>query len=134
MNSLLLLLILILIGSHTYVSYITFLLCMIHLVIYIFLLGNYYLSLIYFMIYLGSIAILFIYILMVLSIISSHRQGYLVFILPFISISLLGLDLDIKMGNTFNLLDLSHLLYQGTLLIPLAILLFVAMIFAIRYL
>jgi hypothetical protein len=103
MNSLLLLLLLILIGSHTYVSYITFLLCMIHLVLYIFLLGNYYLSLIYFMIYLGSIAILFVYILMVLSIISSHRQGYLVFILPFISISLFSNSTSSNIDNNCDI-------------------------------
>ncbi len=130
MNTLLLLFILLILSSNTYISYITFLLCMIHLVLNIFLLGNSYLSLIYLIIYIGSIAILFIYILMVLSIISSYRYGYLLFLLPFITLSLLGI-FTTNNGLIFNLLTYSYSIYTS-LIIPIALILFVAMIFAIR--
>jgi hypothetical protein len=130
MNTLLLLYIILIISSQTYVSYITFLLCMIHLILYILLLGNYYLSLMYLIIYIGSIAILFIYILMVLSIVSSYRYGYLLFLFPLLSIGLFGISIQ-TYGLLFNVVSLAYNIYT-TLLIPIAILLFVAMIFAIR--
>ena len=130
MNSLLLLFLLLILSSNTYVSYITFLLCMIHIVLSIFLLGNSYLSLIYLIIYIGSIAILFIYILMVLSIISSYRYGYLLFLLPFTTLSLLGISINSN-NLLFNVLTYSYSIYTS-LLIPIALILFVAMIFAIR--
>jgi hypothetical protein len=130
MNTLLLLYIILIISSQTYVSYITFLLCMIHLILYILLLGNYYLSLMYLIIYIGSIAILFIYILMVLSIVSSYRYGYLLFLFPLFSIGIFGISIQ-TYGLLFNVLSLAFNIYT-TLLIPIAILLFVAMIFAIR--
>jgi len=130
MNILLLLFIFLILSSHTYVSYITFLLCMINLVLSIFLLGNSYLSLVYLIIYIGSIAILFIYILMVFSLVSSYRSGYLLFLLPFTTLSLLGLSWNHN-GLLFNVLTYSYSIYSS-LLFPLALLLFVAMIFAIR--
>ena len=130
MNTLLLLYIILIISSQTYISYITFLLCMIHLILYILLLGNYYLSLMYLIIYIGSIAILFIYILMVLSIVSSYRYGYLLFLFPLLSIGLFGISIQ-TYGLLFNVVSLAYGIYT-TLLIPIAILLFVAMIFAIR--
>jgi hypothetical protein len=133
MNSLLLLFLLLIIYSQTYISYIIFLLCMIHIVLYIFLLGNYYLALIYLTIYIGSIAILFIYILMVLSIVSSSTYGYLLFLLPFITISIMILGIyfpyySLIINNIFNI---SYSLYS-TLLIPIGLILFIAMVFAIR--
>lgn len=103
---------------------------MINIVLGIFLLGNYYLSLIYFIIYIGSIAILFIYILMVLSIISSYRYGYLLFILPFITLSLLGISIN-NNSLLFNIHDYSYSIYTS-LIIPIGIIIFVALIFAIR--
>ena len=130
MNTLLFLFILFILSSNTYISYITFLLCMINIVLGIFLLGNYYLSLIYFIIYIGSIAILFIYILMVLSIISSYRYGYLLFILPFITLSLLGISIN-NNSLLFNIHDYSYSIYTS-LIIPIGIIIFVALIFAIR--
>jgi NADH:ubiquinone oxidoreductase subunit 6 (subunit J) len=130
MNILLLLFIFLILSSHTYVSYITFLLCMINLVLSIFLLGNSYLSLVYLIIYIGSIAILFIYILMVFELVSSYRSGYFLFLLPFTTLSLLGLSWNHN-GLLFNFLTYSYSIYSS-LLLPLAILLFVAMIFAIR--
>ena len=131
MNSLLLLFLLLILSSNTYVSYITFLLCMIHIVLSIFLLGNSYLSLIYLIIYIGSIAILFIYILMVLSIISSYRYGYLLFMLPFTTLSLLGISINSNNSIIFNVLTYSYSIYTS-LIIPIALILFVAMLFAIR--
>ena len=130
MNTLLFLFILFILSSNTYISYITFLLCMINIVLGIFLLGNTYLSLIYFIIYIGSIAILFIYILMVLSIISSYRYGYLLFIFPFITLSLLGLSIN-NYSLLFNIHDYSYSIYTS-LLIPIGVIIFVALIFAIR--
>lgn len=133
MNSLLLLFLLLIISSQTYLSYIIFLLCMIHIVLYIFWLGNYYLALIYLMIYIGSIAILFIYILMVLSIVSYNNYGYILFILPFITISIMILGIYFPYYNNIinNILILSYSLYS-TLLIPIGLILFIAMVFAIR--
>lgn len=130
MSILLLLLIFLILSSHTYVSYITFLLCMINLVLSLFLLGNPYLSLIYLIIYIGSIAILFIYILMVFSLVSSSRSGYLLFLLPLTTLSLLGLSWNHNY-LIFNFLTYSYSVYSS-LLLPLALLLFIAMIFAIR--
>lgn len=131
MSTLLLLLILLLLSSQTYVSYILFLMSMILMIFQIFLLGNSYIALIYLMIYIGSIAILFIYILMVLSIINDDRYGYLLFILPiFIFITLFGITLP-TYSETFNILTLSYSIYTS-LLLPIALLLFIAMIFAIR--
>lgn len=130
MNTLLFLFILFILSSNTYISYITFLLCMINIVLGIFLLGNNYLSLIYFIIYIGSIAILFIYILMVLSIISSYRYGYLLFIFPFITLSLLGISIN-NNALLFNVHDYSYSIYTS-LLIPIGVIIFVALIFAIR--
>jgi hypothetical protein len=131
MNTLLFLFILFILSSNTYISYITFLLCMINIVLGIFLLGNSYLSLIYFIIYVGSIAILFIYILMVLSIISSYRYGYLLFIFPFITLSLLGISIN---NNSFILSTIHNYSYSiyTSLLIPIGVIIFVALIFAIR--
>ncbi len=130
MSILLLFLIFILLSSHTYISYITFLLAMINIVFSIFLLGNHYLSLIYLIIYLGSIAILFIYILMVFSLISSYRLGSILFLLPLTTISLLGLSWN-NNGLIFNILTYSYSI-STSLLLPIALLLFIAMIFAIR--
>jgi hypothetical protein len=84
----------------------------------------------YLIIYIGSIAILFIYILMVLSIVSSYRYGYLLFLFPLLSIGLFGISIQ-TYGLLFNVVSLAYGIYT-TLLIPIAILLFVAMIFAIR--
>lgn len=131
MNSIIILLVLFLISSQTYISYITFLLCMIHLIFYILLLGNYYLSLIYLIIYVGSIAILFVYILMVLSIITSYRYGYILFILPLIILSILGIYIPYH-SNLYNILTLSYSIYTS-LIIPISLILLIAMIFAIRY-
>lgn len=133
MNSLLLLFLLLIISSQTYIAYIMFLLCMIHIVLYILLLGNYYLAIIYLMIYIGSIAILFIYILMVLSIVSYTNYGYLLFLLPFvvISITILGIYMPNYSIIINNILILSYSLYS-TLLIPIGLILFIAMVFAIR--
>lgn len=129
---LLLLLILLIISSNTYISYISFLLCMIHLVLYILILGNYYLALVYLIIYIGSIAILFIYILMVLSIVGNkNRYGYLLFILPFLFISLLGTFFNDNF-YIYNILTYSYSIYTE-LLIPIGLLLLIAMIFAIKY-
>jgi NADH:ubiquinone oxidoreductase subunit 6 (subunit J) len=106
---------------------------MIHIVLYIFLLGNYYLALIYLIIYIGSIAILFIYILMVLSIVNTNYYGYILFLLPFITISIiiLGINIPIYEINIFNIKSISYEIYS-TLLIPIAFILFLAMIFAIK--
>lgn len=133
MNSLLILFILLILSNQTHVSYILFILSIIHIVINIILLGNIYLALIYFFIYIGSIAILFIYILMVLSIISYNNNGYILFILPFITISiiLLGLYYPINNNIVYNILDLSSNLYN-ILLLPISLILFITMVFAIR--
>lgn len=133
MNSLLLLLVLLIISSQTYISYIIFLLCMLHVVLYILLLGNFYFALIYLMIYIGSIAILFIYILMVLSIVSYNSSGYILFILPFISlfITLLGIYIPDYSLIINNLLNISNLLYSN-ILIPIAFIIFIAMVYSIR--
>lgn len=131
MNIFLFLFILIILSSQTYLCYLIFLLCMIHLVFIILLLGHFYLSLIYLLIYIGSIAILFIYILMVLSIISSYRSGYLLFLLPiFISFSLCGFIISFY-GNFYTLLNYSYSFYTS-LLIPIGLILLISMIFAIR--
>nr|YP_010554965.1 NADH dehydrogenase subunit 6 [Amoeboaphelidium protococcarum]UYP50897.1 NADH dehydrogenase subunit 6 [Amoeboaphelidium protococcarum]UYP50920.1 NADH dehydrogenase subunit 6 [Amoeboaphelidium protococcarum] len=130
MNTLLLLLLFLLVSSRTYISYITFLLAMVEIVLLILLLGNYYLSLVYLMIYVGSIAILFIYILMVLSIIEPSAESYLLFLLPFITISILGISIPYY-SEISNILTISYQIYSS-LIIPIGILLFLAMIFAIR--
>ena len=133
MNSLLLLFVLLIISSQTYISYILFILCMLHIVLYILLLGNYYFGLIYLMIYIGSIAILFIYILMVLSNVSYETSGYLLFILPFISLSitLLGIWISDYSIIINNILNISNLLYTN-ILIPIAFIIFIAMVYSIR--
>lgn len=133
MNSLLLLLILLIISSQTYISYILFILCMLHIVLYIILLGNFYFGLIYLMIYIGSIAILFIYILMVLSNVSYENSGYILFILPFISLSIILLGIYIPEYSIIinNILNISNLLYTN-ILIPIAFIIFIAMVYSIR--
>lgn len=134
MNTILLLLVFLLISSQTYISYIIFLLTMIEIVLLIFLLGNYYLSLIYLMIYIGSIAILFIYILMVLSIIDKdNSNSILLFSTSLIigaSIFLLGTEIPYY-SQVYNILNISYEIYNH-ILIPISILLFLSMIFAIR--
>lgn len=131
MLSLLIILILLLLSSQTYISYIYFLLSTLLLVISILTLGNYYLGLIYLMIYIGSIAILFIYILMVLSIISSYRYGYLLFLISFILIYSAFGTLSLNSEMIYTILNISIEIYS-IILIPIALILFIAMIFAIR--
>lgn len=132
MNTLLILLLLLLISSQTYISYIIFLISMIDIILYIILLGNYYLAIIFLIIYIGSIAILFIYILMVLSIISERKSGYLIYILPIISLGILILGINIpNYLNNYNIINLSYNLFTD-LLLPIGLILFLSMIFAIR--
>jgi len=96
----------------------------------ILLLGNYYLALIFLMIYLGSIAILFIYILMVLSIISTYKYGYILFIISIFSIFIMG-NIIINYDLLTNILYINKELFT-ILLLPISLILFIAMIFAIR--
>lgn len=131
MITLFILIILLLLSSQTYLSYIFFLLATVLLVLYILILGHYYIGLIYLMIYVGSIAVLFIYILMVLSIISSYRYGYLLFILSFFIIFSVFGTISLTSEMLYNTLSVSIELYS-ILLLPIALILFIAMIFAIR--
>ena len=131
MSTLFILIILLLLSSQTYVSYIFFLLATVSLTSLMMLLGNYYIGLIYLMIYVGSIAVLFIYILMVLSIVSSYRYGYLLFILaPLLTFYLFG-TISLTSEMVYTILNISTQLYSS-LLLPIALILFIAMIFAIR--
>jgi hypothetical protein len=105
---------------------------MLLIILNILIIGNYYIGLIYLMIYIGSIAILFIYILMVLSLISSYRYGYILFILLILlSIENILFGFNSIISNSFNIINLSINLYSF-LLIPIALILFIAMIFSIR--
>ena len=136
-----LILILLIVSSHTYIAYICFILIMLNVVFFMYLLGYLYLALIYTLIYIGSIAILFAYILMMLSITIDINYGHILFISPtfislfysmyifgnFDSIYYLYYDLD-----TFNILSLSYFLYTD-IMIPIGLLLFLGMFFVIKY-
>lgn len=131
MSTVFILIILLLLSSQTYISYIFFLLATVSLTSLVMLLGNYYIGLIYLMIYVGSIAVLFIYILMVLSIVSSYRYGYLLFLLSSLIIFYLFGTLSLTSEMIYTILNISTQLYS-ILLFPIALILFIAMIFAIR--
>ncbi len=131
MSTFFILIILLLLSSQTYISYIFFLLATVSLTSLVMLLGNYYIGLIYLMIYVGSIAVLFIYILMVLSIVSSYRYGYLLFILLSLIIFYLFGTLSLTSEMIYTIYNISTQLYE-IILFPIALILFIAMIFAIR--
>lgn len=133
-------LVLLIISSHTYIAYLSFILAMLNIIFYMFILGYYYLGLIYILIYIGSIAVLFAYLLMMLSLIIDINYGHILFIFPILLCIILGIfifgnynyiEIQDELIN-FNILDISYLLYTE-ILIPIGILLFLAMVFAIKY-